>query len=519
MNKSTNPSTSHKIHTGTTGLAPLVLQVLFGAVAVIFIVLTGLSNIFDHDEHQFVAAGKLLVDHGLLPYIDYPYFQMPNLVLVNGLIFLFSDHLLLGARLFSILCSITSVFLIFHLTKEAFGSGNEILRLLVSSSMVLLLLLNPVYLLATGKAWNHDSMVCLLLLSYWAAILVFEKTCSTKWVFMTAFFVGLAAGFRVSGLPMIIPVWVAVSFFVKRNNLREHLSAQVFFVTGLLSALIPSILFFAADPNRFLFNVFGYHTLVDQVYLRAMGRSQTHMQILNEVVSVAMEDRMKPLIIVFIVSFPIAILASFIKRRFPFGLFLSLLFIIFQVGGFFLKNIIFPQYFYAPIPFLILAVVFALSSTHNLLRWALIFVLTVAVLTTVILYGKAFLDSKKLHEILNWPPVLMRELSLEISAKAGPGRVLTLSPIFPLEGGLDIYPELTTGPFAWRVAGFVPNAERKKYRFFTQEELPKLIGNDLPDAVFTGFEGNLDKPLEEYAEANNYTSVKVTMGKLWIRSK
>ena len=45
-------------------------------------------------------------------------------------------------------------------------------------------------------------------------------------------------------------------------------------------------------------------------------------------------------------------------------------------------------------------------------------------------------------------PMLVHARGVEIARAANHGRVLTLAPIFPLEGGADIYPELATGPFA-----------------------------------------------------------------------
>ena len=35
------------------------------------------------------------------------------------------------------------------------------------------------------------------------------------------------------------------------------------------------------------------------------------------------------------------------------------------------------------------------------------------------------------------------------------GPVATLSPLYPLQAGLPIYPEFASGPFAWRVAGHI----------------------------------------------------------------
>src|SRR5258706_11870815 len=83
---------------------------ILACLAVLFVslVLLGMSKPLDHDEHQFVAAGALLARRGLLPYRDYPYFHMPNLVFVDALLFRFTGHLLLAARAVSIVCGVST---------------------------------------------------------------------------------------------------------------------------------------------------------------------------------------------------------------------------------------------------------------------------------------------------------------------------------------------------------------------------------------------------------------------------
>src|SRR5262245_7882080 len=71
----------------------------------------GMLKRLDHDEHQFVASGALLARQRAIPYRDYPYFHMPYLVFIYGMIYKLSDHLLLAARLVSIACECLTVLL------------------------------------------------------------------------------------------------------------------------------------------------------------------------------------------------------------------------------------------------------------------------------------------------------------------------------------------------------------------------------------------------------------------------
>ena len=65
----------------------------------------------------------------------------------------------------------------------------------------------------------------------------------------------------------------------------------------------------------------------------------------------------------------------------------------------------------------------------------------------------AFDNRRDLHATFTgrWYPVLYHNAGVEIAGLLGPqSHVLTLAPTLPLEGGLQIYPELATGPFALR---------------------------------------------------------------------
>src|SRR5437667_224970 len=67
----------------------------------------------NHDEHQFVAPPALLAQEGMLPYRDYAFMHMPNLVFVYALFDAITPYHLLAARLFNAVCAWALVALIF----------------------------------------------------------------------------------------------------------------------------------------------------------------------------------------------------------------------------------------------------------------------------------------------------------------------------------------------------------------------------------------------------------------------
>src|SRR3990172_8997868 len=89
---------------------------------------------YNRDENQFVASGELLAEHALLPYRDYPYFHMPNLVFVYALVDKVSDYSLLAARAVFVVFSMASLVLIFLISYNLFRGQKLFIRITVSAS-------------------------------------------------------------------------------------------------------------------------------------------------------------------------------------------------------------------------------------------------------------------------------------------------------------------------------------------------------------------------------------------------
>src|SRR5947199_255323 len=106
------------------------------------------------DEHQHVAAGALLAREWLLPYKDYPFFHLPYLPFIYSGIFVFSDHLLFAARLFSIACVTAAGALIFSVARRIFRENTG--RLFVPLGAVALFVAAAQFTYTTGHAWNQE---------------------------------------------------------------------------------------------------------------------------------------------------------------------------------------------------------------------------------------------------------------------------------------------------------------------------------------------------------------------------
>lgn len=95
---------------------------------------------------------------------------------------------------------------------------------------------------------------------------------------------------------------------------------------------------------------------------------------------------------------------------------------------------------------------------------------------------------------------------------------MTLSPLYALEAGRDIYPEFSTGPFQLQACNHLPVEKRGDFNCITPRELDQLLNADPPSAILVGFEHELDLHLLEWARANKYIKINQSFnsGTLYI---
>jgi hypothetical protein len=170
------------------------------------------------------------------------------------------------------------------------------------------------------------------------------------------------------------------------------------------------------------------------------------------------------------------------------------------------------QYFYAPVPFLLLACSYALAD-RGALRGRRIFMTAAVIVIAGSVIGFRPYAQALGHAPRSWTAVCIHRVGEEVAHLAGEGRVLTLTPIVPLEGGAAIYPELATGPFAWRTAFLVPRDERARIHVAGPQDIKDLTENRPPAAVLTGVDTGddaaVEAPLVRFAHARGFAREQV----------
>ena len=480
----------------------------------------------NHDEHQFLVPGALLAREGLLPYRDYPLFHLPNLVFLYGAV----DSIPLGPIFSAKVCSVVATALLgglLILLARRHLPGSALFKLLLAGAGLLFLVCDPLFLYTSGKTWNHEVPTFLALCSLCLQLLAISRNALLLSI-LSGLLGGLSVGCRLTFAPVLVPLCLASLSLAA--PLPRRLWMGGVFTLGATVALLPSFYFLLTSREAFLFDNFQFPRL------RLLDPENTRIQktmswprklryFFKEVVLPSW-----PLFAAYaLLGIPAAWRWFKNRSTSDLGSALLLLSLPFLLLGCFAPSRYQYQHYYVFIPFLVMGVVLGIASgwsaPDDRRRTALIaFTLLLCAIANVGYRAWKKDGASSLEWARNsirpaeWFPVRANQLGQQIRALAGPGKVLTLAPAWPLEGGSTIYPEFATGPFAWRSAHLMDPARRSLLRLIAPDDLEGFLTKDPPAAVLTGVE---DAPLEAslvaYAKAHGYQPTKITRKRvLWL---
>ena len=480
----------------------------------------------NHDEHQFVASAELLADHGLLPYRDYAYFHLPNLVFVYGLLYNLTEYKLLAARFFSAACITAIAGLIYLFSLNSFRKLSTPAGHWVGAGAALLFVANPLVAFTGSFAWNHNLAMLLAVLAFMLHWQGASRERPGWWLFTSGFCLGLAIGTRLSYTSALVPFLAVLYYYPGSPNARSFFKRLGLFGAGVFVSLLPVLLLFSMAPQQFIFGNFTYARL-NTFYREESGffGPPNPMMVVEKLAyfwDFVLPQPAQLLSFVALLLFGITpLLVELWQRegsRFE-PVFLLLLGPLVTWGAL-LPTPAWYQYYAAPLPFGILAIVYGLAAFVRRYppgrTWLLALFLQLVVLTNLFQLS----DYRRISFLLHpeaWRPLMMHDLGVRVTELSAGSNVLTLAPIFPLEGGASIYPEFATGPFAWRTASLVDPDLRAELGLVSEQELDQLLEEQPPDAILVGFEGDLEWALNEYALQNGYRWVELDRDTvLWL---
>jgi len=464
----------------------------------------GLRRGMNHDECLPLAAGALFARHLSLPYRDYPYFHMPDLILLYGVLFRWCRFVLLPARLFSVVAGWLTILLLWIIVRRECRGKPLPVRWLLPAAAALLLFSSPIFRDAFWRTWNH-ALATLFGLA--AAAFALRPRLGWRW-FWAGVFIGLAIGTRLTFAPLFAPLAVAAAVEPAGGELRERTRRVAIFCAGAAVSLLPSLILFAMAPAQFLYGNFTFNSTTNILFRQSYHNPQATLRArLLFPFTTLLPHRSNLVLALLFVLLVAAALIRFSKMPVEarYRLLLVLGLFPFTFMGAIAPQVTQHEYYYPFVPLLVLAIAIpAAAFCPGRAVWILPLLLLAASILTTAWTWEEYQRLAILKRPSAWPAVIFHEAGLEARGLVRAGRVLTLDPIIPLEGDLDIYPALVTGSIAWRAEPFVPPAERDGLMMMGPDNFSAKMEQTPPAAVIASPSSLLDPPLIAWARAHGY---------------
>lgn len=509
-------------------LIPIVMLATVGAFAKIM-------TSYDHNEQMYISASIFYAQNKQL-YKDFAYLQMPYFPLLYGSLFrlmnVTSYYYLLGKLISFIFLSLSSMTL-FFLARRVVKDVSFCL------SVVALFLLNMTIVNPASEASNYIIPISLSMTGFYVFFISYiENKVKSFGIALAGILLALSIGIKLTYATVIFPFIAIILLhqlicFHSRKTIREIiLYALLPFLAGIAIGLLPTLLFLS-DIQSFFFNNLGFH--IANTEWRQITGYTGPMSLYSKIafageVFFRVDNIILLLGILLGLGFSIHGSRRILRKNvelIPTGAFLAVMLVLVAIPTALSPTPSFAQYYAMPVSFCFLVLVFSYGSKsleivtlHRIILFIL--VLVSAAYNGPILHKHCInLSQRDKWTGLRFHDISMNVRSALINSGIGiDGKIGTLSPLFVTESNLNIYSELSTGPFLYRIGDLLTPEQRAHYTGTSPKTISDLFTADPPAAVLVGFEGELDKPLIEYAKANKYKKVDVPgllRGELYVR--
>ena len=456
------------------------------------------------DEQVYCTAGVLL-SQGKMIYRDFsypghlPYHPLLLAALYRGL---GTTHYLLAGRLVSVACDIAVLLLIILIYRSIFDRY-RLAGLLSGLTAGVLYVFNPLVDYAAGYAWNHDVVILCVVSALWLFVTADFQHGSLAWrTSLMGALLAFATCMRVTTALAAIVVLVMLVAAAPGPWRTKGRAALPFLVAGLIVCAWPAWVILHA-PQAFLLNLVRIPSLI------ARWLQEIHMAFGKAALTVSALTTPGYLVLL--------VLAGYLgwaglrrssgldvqeKRKAVLAALLPAVFLVIA----YIPPTMWHQYLAVPVPFAVIAFAYPLAwlrrradkGDARISYKAACYLSVAAVAISILAYPVVLYRNLIVLVPERWTPIEMHSLSVEIAGTMkGSEPVLTLGPLYALEGGRGIYPELACGSVVYRVADRLSAEERRITHTVGPESLRELVQDRPPSAVIAGAEPPRFSFLEE----------------------
>ncbi|UCF17704.1 MAG: hypothetical protein JSW59_09625, partial [Phycisphaerales bacterium] len=379
---------------------------------------------------------------------------------------------------------------------------------------------NPATEYANGYAWNNDVVVFCVALS----LLLFAQI-DTRHKIDRFRVAAIGALLTLATFMRTTTVIAGLLFFaallsLPATSIKERIKTIIPFLIAAGLILIYPAIAIARAPEAFSINLFRIHLLNSQ-WLHQYGIVHDKLGLILSYLTLTWY------IVIIAVYLIVVLVLCRGKLRVSNGrsaLLATSLTAVFYAIALGLPTI-WRQYLAPPVPFLLCSFAYPLAFLRGLpSRKASKIPVKVGVVlvgigvvaswaawpSTSVIWATGMSASEKIGACFKpdtWIPDQVHRTAKDIAQNTkDPKLILTLAPLFALEGGCEIYPELSAGAFTYRIGNLMSRTERQTTRTAGPEEIAQLVGQRPPSAIIVGAEppyfSSLEEPLESLAGGN-----------------
>ncbi len=467
-----------------------VAAVLGFAALVIVVFMSSMTKHLANDEHMHVSAG-VLASQGYKVYGDFSYLQMPCHPLIYSALFGWSGttHYLFAARMLSVAAGIVIMLCICSVYRRTLGDSGAA-GTLAGLCACTLYVFNPFVNRYYGSASDSDIVIACFVFSFWLFITTdFSRPRKYARIAMIGAVLTLAGCMRLPSF-LVHALFLVFIAATPTNAPRERLKSIGVYLAATAAVLIWPVWTIARAPDAFMVNLYEL-PLIHRLAYRKMGGpifGKTEMILL----SVTLEGGM---LIAAAGLYMAAVLAwkrHVICLRRGGQMLLSALVLIavlviitlpptLTLAGVSLlipSAVIFLAYLLCMIKDLT-----ATTGSGRQFRTAVMVFLACAV-TAVAVARRPYRQIARIAEPASWTPMRVHRTAMQIGQRTKePKLILTLQPIYALEGGCTIYPALSSGLLVYRYADALSDRQRRIARAVGPDTIQRLCERDPPSAV------------------------------------
>ncbi len=469
-----------------------VLTVLIIIALALTIFANSMTKLIGRDEHMYCTAGVLLAQ-GKMIYRDFSYIaQMPYHPLLCAVLFkaLNTNHYLLVGRGLSVICDILTMVCVVGLYRRIFKSF-PVSGTLLGLAGVVLYLFNPFVDYASGFAWNHDVVILAVVLSFLLFVSTDFKQKSKYWrIAGIGALLTLASCMRITTV-LVQLLFLAFLFYQSGGSLKQRFKRVKPFLAATALVLIWPVWTIISAPRAFVLNLFWFPMLNGE-WLRKIGLAYNKWALTYNSLTT---PGYLLLIILTIYLYSVVVWHSqkinILKEKN--ALLAALLPVVFFVIAF-IPITMWKQYLAMPVPFLVIGLAYPLlylrksadSINFNIHFKIVCVVISACVVVSVVSNPAVASRTSEVLEPQEWIPIRLHRISRDIAENIETRNsklILTLAPLYALEGGCDIYTEFSAGLFVYRIADFLSPDNREITHTTGPKGLEALVKKSPPVAV------------------------------------